>query len=105
MRCIGGLDAVEYFQQFNDGSEKFEYAMNRVKYEVAKGVGKKIKHANAPKAGWHDINNCGECGYPANNCQNYCPNCGTRYLKNQYTEQVIQEHQVSIEEWLGYGNS
>ena len=33
MSCIGGLDAVEYFEQFNDGSEMFERAMNRLKYE------------------------------------------------------------------------
>ena len=104
-RCIDGIEAVEYFEQFNDHSETFEFAMNRFKYEVAKGIGKKIKHMNAPKAGWHEFNNCGECGYPANTYQNYCPNCGTKYLKNDYTAKKLEEHQVSIEEWLSYGNS
>lgn len=105
MRCIGGLDAVEYFQQFDDGSEEFEYAMNRIKYEVAKGIGKKVKHMPPPKPGYHETNTCGECGYVASAHHSYCPNCGTKHLRNPYTEQVIQEHQVSIEEWLGYGNS
>lgn len=105
MSCIGGLDAVEYFEQFNDGSEMFERAMNRLKYEVAKGIGKKIKHLPAPKPGYHETNTCGECRYVAHSYQNYCPNCGTKYLKNNYTEQVIQEHQVSIEEWMSYGDT
>lgn len=105
MSCIGGLDAVEYFEQFNDGSEMFERAMNRLKYEVAKGIGKKVKHMPAPKPGYHETNTCGECGYVASAHHSYCPNCGTKHLRNPYTEQVIQEHQVSIEEWLSYGNS
>ena len=103
--CIGGLQAIAYLEQFNDHSETFERAMNRLKYEVAKGIGKRIKHMDAPKPGWHEVNNCGECGYPAHTFQNYCPNCGTRYLKNDYTEKKLQEHQVSIEEWLSYGNT
>lgn len=104
-RCIGGIDAVEFFQQFDDGSEKFQYAMNRIKYEVAKGIGKKVKHMPPPKPGYHETNTCGECGYVASVHHSYCPNCGTKHLRNPYTEQVIQEHQVSIEEWLSYGNS
>ena len=102
--CIGGIDAVEYFGKFDDGSEDFEKAMNRLKYEVAKGIGKRIKHQPAPKRGWHEDNSCGECGYRAYTYQNYCPNCGTRYLKNDHTEKKLEEHQVSIEEWLSYGN-
>lgn len=27
--CIGGLDTVKYFEQFNDGSEEFEKAIER----------------------------------------------------------------------------
>lgn len=107
MRCIGGLDAVDYFQSFEQyaaDKEKFEFAMNRLKYEVAKGIGKKIKHMPAPKPGYHEVNTCGECGYTAQPHHSYCPNCGTRYLKNPYTEKVIEEHQVSIEEWLKNGS-
>ena len=63
--CIGGLDTVKYFEQFNDGSEEFEKAMNRLKYEVAKGIGKRIKHMPPPKPGFHDTTTCGECGYTA----------------------------------------
>ena len=104
-RCIGRIDAVEFFQQFDDGPEKFQYAMNRIKYEVAKGIGKKVKHMPPPKPGYHETNTCGECGYVASAHHSYCPNCGTKHLRNPYTEQVIQEHQVNIEEWLSYGNS
>lgn len=104
-RCIGGIDAVEFFQQFDDGSEEFQYAMNRIKYEVAKGIGKKVKHMPPPKPGYHETNTCGECGYVASAHHSYCPNCGTKHLRNPYTERVIQEHQVSIEEWLSYGDS
>lgn len=103
-RCIGGIEAVEFFQQFDDGSEKFTYAMNRIKYEIAKGIGKKVKHMPPPRPGYHETNTCGECGYVASAHHSYCPNCGTKHLRNPYTEQVIQEHQVSIEEWLSYGN-
>lgn len=105
MSCIGGLDAVDYFSQFNDGSEKFEQAMNRLKYEVAKGIGVKIKHMPAPKPGYHEVNSCGNCGFSGvQPHHSYCPNCGTKYLKNPYTEKVIEEHQVSIEEWLNATN-
>jgi hypothetical protein len=35
----------------------------------------------------------------------YCPNCGTRYLDNDYTEKKLkvkkeENHQMDIEEWL-----
>ena len=109
MRCVGGLEAVEYFESLPvpEGKEELrEYALNRIKYEAAKGIGVKLKTVKAVKS-WHsDTKVCGRCGSGmGESWWKYCPNCGTAVLKNAYTEKVLQQkkeenHQMDIEEWL-----
>lgn len=110
---MGGLDAVEFFESIaglipESDRDKYEQAMNRIKYEAAKGVGVKIKTTKAIYK-WHkDIENCGHCGYSGVRAhESYCPNCGTAYLRNQYTEKKAirfeECHQITIEELIKGG--
>jgi len=109
---IGGIDAVMFFENMADKAEdknRFDLAMNRIKYEAAKGIGKKLKTIKAVKSWHHDTYACGECGCGIGEAWfMYCPNCGTAILRNPYTEKVIEQkheenHQIDIEEWLKLG--
>lgn len=113
VQCVGGIEAVEYFESLPcpDGKELLrEHALNRIKYEVAKGIGVRKKTVKAVKSWHHDTHVCGRCGFGADAPENkYCPNCGTRYLDNDYTEKKLkakkeENHQMDIEEWLKGGN-
>lgn len=110
-QCIGGMDAVEFFDSLKDRitdkeRDTYEKAMNRIKYEAAKGIGVRKKTVKAVKSWHHDTHVCGRCGFGADAPENkYCPNCGTRYLDNDYTEKKLktkkeENHQMDIEEWL-----
>ena len=109
-RCIGGLEAVEYFESLPipSGQENLrDWALNRIKYECAKGIGIKLKVTPPPKKGFHEVRQCGKCGTGIYEAQfHYCPNCGTAILKNEYTAKKIKEfeevHQMSLEEWMRY---
>lgn len=105
-RCIGGLEAIKYFESLpvpQGKEEQREYALNRIKYEIAKGIGIKKRTVKAVKA-WHkDTHCCGRCGTGLNEAWfDYCPKCGTAILKNEYTEKKLKEnnHQINIAEWL-----
>jgi ribosomal protein L37E len=103
-RCIGGMEAVEYWEslQVPPGKEDIrDWALNRIKYETAKGIGVKKRTIKAVKRWHHDIQVCRRCGSAAGEAHfKYCPECGTRYLNNSYTEQRIKEKQMDISEWL-----
>ncbi len=104
VQCVGGIEAVEYFESLPcpDGKELLrEHALNRIKYEVAKGIGVRKKTVKGVKA-WHkDTYACGQCGSGIGDAWfKYCPNCGTAILKNDYTEKKLKDHQISIEEWM-----
>ena len=108
--CIGGLEAVEYFESLPvpSGKENLrDQALNRIKYECAKGIGKKLKITPPPKPGYHETRVCGHCGYGCYEPQHrFCPMCGTAILKNEHTEKKVKAfeevHQVSLEEWMSY---
>lgn len=111
---IGGLDAIEFFESMwgmlpeadrKKHQERYENALNRFKYEVAKGIGMRKKIHKAVKP-WHkDYMTCGKCGYGANAPQErYCPNCGTAYRDEPKTEYMRQKEerytQMNIEDWM-----
>lgn len=90
--CCGSIEAVEFFESLaeiipeddrtDEFCEKYERALNRFRYEAAKGVGKKKKFIKAVHRGYHDLKYCGHCGAGANEPSwEYCPDCGTRYLE------------------------
>ena len=111
--CIGGLEAVEFFERLSDRitdkeRETYEKALNRIRYEAPKGIGVKIKITTAVNRGHRDFQNCGNCGYNGVRAQeHYCPNCGTAYLRNEYTERKVKQfetnHQITLEEILAGG--
>lgn len=89
-KCCGGIEAIEFMESLADiiGEDvrteefcnKYGEALNRFRYEVAKGIGKSKKVTKAKK-GYHDTILCGHCGFDASNtAYKYCPNCGTRYI-------------------------
>ena len=107
--CIGGVEAVEFFEKFEDRipdgeKEKYQRAMNRIRYEVAKGIGVKKRTIKAVRY-WHsDKKVCGKCGFGADEaCFHYCPNCGTAYLDNEYTEKRLQAQGAGIMSWMEDG--
>lgn len=82
-RCVGGVDAVEFFERLADifpaeiKTEEFcneyEYALNRFRYEVQKSV------PIAPKAhnGRFTYYTCGKCGSGVDRpIGRYCQKCG-----------------------------
>lgn len=111
---VGGLDAIAFYEDIwaalpeaeqKKQAEMHEKALNRFKYEVAKGIGKR-KKAHLPVYKWHHTDyTCGECGYGANRAQEkYCPNCGTRYREEPRTEYGTKREelykQISLDEWM-----
>lgn len=89
--CCSGIDAIEFMEMLPDViddecktdefCDDFEKALNRFRYEVAKGIGKKKKLIKAVHRGHHDLQYCGNCGFDANEPSwKYCPNCGTAYI-------------------------
>ncbi len=89
-KCCGGIEAIEFMESLADiidedakteeFCEKYEAALNRFRYEAAKGIGAKKKIIKAENKRHHDFEYCGKCGYCAGEpSHKYCPNCGTRY--------------------------
>lgn len=90
--CCSGTEAIEFMESLADVfdedirtdefCEEYEKALNRFRYEVAKGIGTKKKIVKAVHKGFHDLQYCGKCGFGANEPSwKYCPNCGTAYIK------------------------
>lgn len=90
-KCCGGMEAIEFMEMPPDAidedvkteefCEEYEKALNRFRYEVAKGIGAKKKIVKAKNRGYQDFKYCGKCGFGAGEpSHKYCPNCGTRYL-------------------------
>lgn len=114
--CMGGLDAIDFFWNLFEElpeekkdprfCEKYDRAMNRIRYECYKGIGVQKKINKAAKAWHHDFYTCGHCGAAAGSANyNYCPNCGTRYLTNPVTIAKIEERQLSLEELMDMGEA
>lgn len=111
--CIGGLETITFFESIaglipEHDRETYERAMNRIRYEAAKGIGVRTKTTKAVYK-WHkDLERCGNCGFGGVQANHeYCPNCGTKYLRNPYTEKKVKEfehnHQITLEEILEGG--
>ncbi len=104
LRCVGGLEALKYFSSLPvpEGKEELhQYSLNRIRYEIAKGIGVKKNVIPAPKKGWHRQETCGKCGFGAGEAHfKYCPNCGTKYLDNPYTERLLRDSDINVEEIL-----
>ena len=90
-KCCGGTEAIEFMESLADiidedvrtpeFCEEYEEALNRLRYEVAKGIGAKKKIIKAKCNSYKDFEYCGECGFGVlEPGYKYCPNCGTRYL-------------------------
>lgn len=90
-KCCSGIEAIEFMESLADVideevrteefCEEYERALNRFRYEVAKGIGKKKKVVKAVHRGYRDLQYCGKCGFGANEpAYKYCPNCGTAYI-------------------------
>lgn len=100
--CCSGIKAIEFMEMLPDVidedvktdefCEKYEQALNRFRYEVAKEIGAKKKIVKAKNKGLHDFKYCGKCGFGADEpSYSYCPNCGTRYRKgNGIMNSIIQ---------------
>ena len=84
-RSMGGEDAVRFFEHLpgqldekiksDDFCSKYEYALNRLRYEVKKHV------PIAPKEdkGGFTTYTCGECGSVVRlDTNKYCSNCGRK---------------------------
>lgn len=114
--CCSGLKAVELFETLPDVIPKevrteefcmlYERALNRIRYECSKGIGKPRKINKGVKS-WHkDHKYCGVCGFGADEPHfSYCPNCGTRYMDNEYTQRTMEAHQMELTEWLELGGA
>ena len=89
-KCCSGIKAVEFMEELADVipeevrteefCEAYEAALNRFRYEVAKGIGKKRKVTKAKKRYLSDFISCGSCGHVASPGWKFCPNCGTMYI-------------------------
>lgn len=66
--CCGGIKAIEFMESLADimdenvkteeFSKEFEAALNRFRYEVAKGIGVKKKIVKAENKKYHDFKYC-----------------------------------------------
>lgn len=89
-KCCSGLDAVAFMESLDqviseknrtwEFHERLEATRNRLRYEVAKGVGKKPKRIKAIYSRYKDYYNCGKCGRRIQIQDNYCAGCGTKIL-------------------------
>ena len=80
--CCSGTEAIKFMEllaclipedaRTDDFCKEYEAALNRFRFEAAKGIGK--KKTKAMNKGWKDFLSCGQCGFGAND------NCGTAYL-------------------------
>lgn len=111
--CCSGLRAIEFFEALPDIIPEeaktpafcleYEHAMNRIRYECYKGIGRPRRINKAVKAWHHDYKTCAVCGFNADEPHyHFCPNCGTAYMDNPYTQQIMEPHQVSITEFMGW---
>jgi hypothetical protein len=91
-KCCGALDAIEFFESLpvvideeskdTEFCDKYEAALNRFRYEAAKGIGCKIRILKAVKSWHHDTYSCGHCGAGVTEANwKYCPTCGTKIIR------------------------
>ncbi len=91
-KCCGGIEAIEFMESIADiidedvkteeFCEQYEAALNRFRFEAAKGIGIKKKIIKAKYKSYQDFGYCGKCGFAADEAVwKYCPNCGTRYYE------------------------
>lgn len=90
-KCCSGIEAIEFMESLADiidedvrteeFCEQYEAALNRFRFEVAKGIGIEKKIIKAKYKSYQDFGYCGKCGFGAGEpSHKYCPNCGARYL-------------------------
>lgn len=81
-RTVSGLDAIAFLEALPDSIPQevktkqfcrdYEYALNRVRFEVRKSVPVK---PTVRKGKFTDYS-CGQCGAGVSAINNYCPKCG-----------------------------
>ena len=105
-QCIGSVQAVEFFEslrpRIKDAElDYYEKAMNRIRYEAGKEIGVKKRVIKGVRS-WHrDTKVCGNCGFGANEPHyHYCPDCGTAYLDNSYTEKQLEKKNIRPQAWI-----
>ena len=89
-KCCSGLEAVAFLESLDqvipskcrswEFDDRLEATRNRLRYEVAKGVGKKPRRVKAISSRYRDYFNCGKCGRQVEIQDNYCGGCGTMIL-------------------------
>jgi|GEM_PF-1256417 len=98
-RCIGGIDAVEFFEQLAAGEgidtdikteefcNEYTWALNRLRNEVRKSMPIKPRIVKALSKGHRDFYSCGACGFPFSESDlpiyRFCPNCGRAVDKRE----------------------
>ena len=89
--CCNGIKAIEFMESLaevidddvktEEFCKEYEAALNRFRFEVAKGIGQKKRIVKAKSKSYHDFLYCGKCGFSADEpSYKYCPNCGTMYI-------------------------
>ena len=90
--CVSGLQAIEILEHLQKEIEHGKVinkkmlpdlmkAINRVRYEVAKGEGKKVKEIKPIYRGYKTQYICSKCGSGVPEAHwRFCPNCGTKIL-------------------------
>lgn len=95
--CMGGIDAVEFFEMLAAGEDiiedaktedfcdEYERALNRLRYEVRKSVPVPPKVIKAKYSGHDVFYSCGACGFGFKRSDlplyKFCPNCGRAIRK------------------------
>lgn len=89
-RCCSGVDAVEFMEMLaevipeevrdDEFCERYQAALNRVRYEVAKGIGRPPKVQKARYKSYGVFYNCGKCGGSLRITDDYCKKCGTAVI-------------------------
>lgn len=93
-KCMAGTAAIEFFEKLPDlinnnlktdeFREKYEDALNRFRYEVAKSVPVRPNVLKAYARGHKDFITCGACGFSLDlTIYQYCPNCGKLISKSR----------------------
>jgi predicted RNA-binding Zn-ribbon protein involved in translation (DUF1610 family) len=91
-KCCNGIKAIEFMESLaniiddddktDEFCEEYEASLNRFRYEVTKGIGKKIRVVKAVCKGYHHKHYCGKCGFETEEATwKYCPNCGTAIIR------------------------
>ena len=96
-RCISGPAAIDFFEMLAASEDiiedvkteefcnEYEWALNRLRYEVRKSIPVPPKVIKAKYRGHDDFYSCGACGFSLKRSDlplyKFCPNCGRAIRK------------------------